>query len=111
MYKYYLLLRGRSIGTQPDGYSGWTDYAARKFVPEIGREAWGELYYEKSLTAQQVRDYDLYDAGEVAYIEYMDGYKTDGVEMRGVHGMTLHGSGSMEVSNPEGSNLKINYRR
>ena len=109
MYKYYLLLRGRSIGTQPDGAVGWTDYTARKFVPEIGREAWGELYYDRKLTDQEVRSYDLYDAGEVTYIEYMDYYKSNGIEMRGVHGMMIHGSGNMMISNPKGGNLRINF--
>lgn len=91
MYKYYLLLRGRSIGTQPDGYVGWTDYTARKEVPEIGRSAWGELYYDRKLTDDEVKAYDLYDAGQVSYVEYMDCYKAGGIEMRGVHGISVHG--------------------
>ena len=89
MYKYYLLMRGRSIGTHPKGECGWTDYTERQFVPEIGRYAWGELYYENPLTDQEVHDYELYDCGYVNYVEYMDVYKSGRMEMHGVHGMRM----------------------
>lgn len=106
MYKYYLLLRGRSIGTQPDGAVGWTDYTARKFVPEIGREAWGELYYNRKLTEHEVRSYDLYEVGQVSYVEYMDCYKDGGIEMRGVHGISIGSGGGPCVRVARGLNIQ-----
>jgi hypothetical protein len=109
MYKYYLLLRGRSIGTQPDGYVGWTDYTEQRFVPEIGRNAWGELYYDNKLTDREVKNYELFDAGPVTHIEYMDGYKTGGIEMRGIYNTTIGGSGKVTINNPKGNVLDINF--
>ena len=97
MYKYYLILRGRSIGTQPEGYVGWTDYTERRAVPEIARMAWGELYYDRELTEKEVRDYDLHSCGRVQAVEYMDVYRKDGVEMREVHGLAIGEDGGLTV--------------
>ena len=111
MYKYYLLLRGRSIGTQPDGYVGWTDYTQRKEIPEIGRGAWGELYYKRQLTDKEVHDSDLYDAGAVSYVEYMDGYNDGNVEMRGVYGLSIgSGGGPVVRMVGRGMNMFVNNR-
>lgn len=62
MYKYYLTARPRSIGTQPEGYKDWEDYDDRKYIPEIEHRAWGWILYEKRLTQDEVKRYELIDA-------------------------------------------------
>lgn len=62
MYKYYLIERPRSIGTQPDGYVDWKDYDRREFIPEIQHRAWGELLYDRRLTPEEVKRFELIDA-------------------------------------------------
>ena len=63
MYKYYLLMRPRSIGTNPKDATGWIDYDERRFIPEIGKYAWGELYFRRQLTEEEVAEYELFDGG------------------------------------------------
>ena len=58
--KYYSILRPVSIGTYPkSGLVFFLNYDRRTFVPEIGREAWGELTYERELTQEEMKSYDL----------------------------------------------------
>ena len=63
MFRYLLLMRPRSIGTQPNGYKDWIDYDERKWVPEYGVNAWGELFYDRELTPQEVAEYELFCCG------------------------------------------------
>lgn len=72
MYKYYLLMRPRSIGTNPRDVTGWVDYDDRRYIPEIGRYAWGELYYKRRLTDKEVVEYELFDCGYTSRIENRD---------------------------------------
>jgi len=72
MYKYYLLMRPRSIGTNPKDVKGWVDYDERRFIPEIGRHAWGELYYDRQLTDIEVREFELFDCGYTTQITNLD---------------------------------------
>lgn len=42
VFKYYILNRPVSIGTQPSrGLINFVNYNQRTFIGEIGREAWG----------------------------------------------------------------------
>ncbi len=60
MYVYYSLLRPVGIGTFPkEGMTGFKNYDKRTYIPEIGREAWGELYYKNQLDADTKFRYDL----------------------------------------------------
>lgn len=61
MYKYYLTMRPRSIGTQPRDLADWKDYDKRTYVEEINHKAWGELYYERRLTQDEIKRYELID--------------------------------------------------
>ena len=60
-YRYLLLRRPRSIGTQPEDYTDWIDYDERRLIPEYGVSAWGELFYNRELTTQEVADYELFE--------------------------------------------------
>lgn len=59
MYTYYIIERPISIGTQPSGFDHFDDYDKRTYIPEIGRKAWGKLYYTRELTEKEIKDYEL----------------------------------------------------
>lgn len=57
---YYMTQRPAQPGAQPK--KGLTDIQAfdsRTFIPSIGREAYALLTYDRVLTAEEVRDYEL----------------------------------------------------
>ena len=57
---YYSLLRPVGIGTYPkEGMKYFLNFDSRKYIPEIGREAWGILYYDRQLSEKEKADYDL----------------------------------------------------
>ena len=59
-YRYYILNRPVSIGTQPmRGFVSFENYDQRTFIPQIGREAWGSILYDRELTDKEVREYEL----------------------------------------------------
>ena len=58
--KYYSILRPVSIGTSPkNGMLCFENYDHRKFIPEINREAWGDVTYDRELTESELISYDL----------------------------------------------------
>ena len=57
--KYYLLYRPPMPGTIPRGCIEIMDFGKKKFVEEIGREAWGYVIYERELTQKEINDYEL----------------------------------------------------
>lgn len=59
MKKYYILHRPVGIGTQPSGFADFANFGYRTYIPEIGREAWGWLKYDRELTEKELRDYEL----------------------------------------------------
>lgn len=60
IYEYFSVLRPVSIGTCPKaGLVNFENYERRRYVPEIGREAWGRLWYDRPLTDSEQRSYDL----------------------------------------------------
>lgn len=59
-YKYYSTQRPVGIGTYPrEGMQSFINYEKRTYVDAIGREAWGELTYNRPLTQQELAEYEL----------------------------------------------------
>lgn len=59
-HAYYSILRPVGIGTYPkEGMVDYLNFDSRKYIPEIGREAWGILYYDRELSEKEKTDYDL----------------------------------------------------
>lgn len=60
MNVYYSTLRPVSIGTYPkDGMVDFENFDKRRYVKEIDHEAWGILHYDRKLTEEECRSYDL----------------------------------------------------
>jgi hypothetical protein len=66
MYKYFSTQRPISIGTFPKSTDNRViaieNFNNRKYVDEIGREAWGLIKYEKPLSDKQINEYELVKA-------------------------------------------------
>ena len=61
---YYTLFRPPMIGAIPrHGLTEIDDFDERKFVPSIGREAWGKVTYNRELTNKEISDYELMPEG------------------------------------------------
>lgn len=61
--KYYSIMRPFGIGTCPKrGLIDVENFDRREFVKEIGRKAWGYALYNRELTEEEVRDYELVKA-------------------------------------------------
>lgn len=59
-FKYYSTHRPFDLGTFPrQNMIDFTNYDNRKYVDDIGREAWGEITYSEPLTEQQLNDYEF----------------------------------------------------
>ena len=61
IYRYFSPLRPISPGTFPNTEMliKIHNYDSRKFVENIGREAWGYADYSEPLTKGQINDYEL----------------------------------------------------
>lgn len=62
MVRYYSILRPVGIGTFPKypyKVLEIVNFDYRKYVPEIGREAWGYIVYESEIAETDARSYDL----------------------------------------------------
>lgn len=71
VFKYYILNRPVSIGTQPSrGLINFVNYNQRTFIGEIGREAWGMLKYNRELTDSEVENYELKRGGRNEKSDY-----------------------------------------
>lgn len=46
-YRYYFTARPPSLGTQPSGYTNVVAFDNKQYVPDIGKEAWGYVEYDK----------------------------------------------------------------
>ena len=64
-HKYYSIMRPIGIGTYPAGahVSNIVNFHERKYVPEIGREAWGYIEFSHTLSKQNQIDYELLPGG------------------------------------------------
>ena len=57
---YYSTLRPVSIGTYPkEGMVKFKNFDKRTYIPDIEREAWGYLEYDRELTRKEMESYDL----------------------------------------------------
>lgn len=57
---YYSILRPVSLGTFPkQGCLDFENFEERTYIEEIGRGAWGKLYYNRKLTPEEKIGYDL----------------------------------------------------
>lgn len=61
VYRYYSLLRPVAPGTYPrvSEAKNIVNFDDRTFIEDISRYAWGYVEYEKELSSEEVRDYDL----------------------------------------------------
>ena len=58
--QYYSIHRPVGPGTFPkDGMIGFINYDRRTFIPEIGREAWATLAFDRELTRKEMESYEL----------------------------------------------------
>ena len=58
--KYYSILRPVSIGTYPrEGVTEIYNYDTRTYIEDIDRPAWGWIEYNRALTPEEARSYDL----------------------------------------------------
>ena len=74
-FKYYSVSRPVGIGTYPvDGMLTFVNYNERTFVDTLGREAWGEIFYNRELSEKELSNYELMPVPEDKTIE-IDGYK------------------------------------
>ena len=64
-HKYYSIMRPIGIGTYPTGarVTNIVNFHERKYVPEIGREAWGYIEFSHTLSKQNQISYELLPGG------------------------------------------------
>ena len=64
-HRYYSIMRPISIGTYPTGarVTNIVNFHERKYVPEIGREAWGYIEFSHTLSKQNQISYELLPGG------------------------------------------------
>lgn len=63
--RYYSIMRPIGIGTYPTGarVANIVNFHERKYVPEIGREAWGYIEFSHTLSKQNQISYELLPGG------------------------------------------------
>ena len=63
--RYYSIMRPIGIGTYPTGarVTNIVNFHERKYVPEIGREAWGYIEFSHTLSKQNQISYELLPGG------------------------------------------------
>lgn len=64
MYRYYTLYRPPTLGAVPRGFASVVEFDARRYVDEIGREAWGYIEYENPIPPKDVIAYELCAVGK-----------------------------------------------
>ena len=62
MYKYYMLMRPFGPGCQPRGSVDMWPLDGETVIPEIGHHAWAIVWYERRLTDEELRDYEMVEA-------------------------------------------------
>ncbi len=43
------------------------DYGKKRFVPEVGKNAWGNVDYEHALSTAEIADYELFPYPKTDY--------------------------------------------
>ena len=85
--RYYSLHRPVSIGTAPAaGLVSFENFEGRRFVDEIGREAWGVLEYDRELTEDECFDYELFSAKLRTWFRVITSVPDSGLIRSGIHG-------------------------
>ncbi len=56
-YRYYLTSRPPSPGAQPSGYTNVVTFDDKQYIPDIGKDAWGYVEYDKPVSNPD--DWDL----------------------------------------------------
>lgn len=59
MHTYYMILRPVGIGSQPKGFLNYQNYDRRTYIPAINHEAWGEVTYDRQLSAEEIKAFDM----------------------------------------------------
>ena len=59
MHTYYMILRPVGIGSQPKGFLNYQNYDRRTYIPAISHEAWGEITYDRKLSPEEIKAYDM----------------------------------------------------
>ena len=64
-HRYYSIMRPIGIGTYPTGarVTNIVNFHERKYVDEIGREAWGYIEFSHTLSKKYQMDYELLPGG------------------------------------------------
>ena len=64
-HRYYSIMRPIGIGTYPTGarVTNIVNFHERKYVPEIGREAWGYIEFSHTLSKENQINYELLPGG------------------------------------------------
>lgn len=65
VYRYYTLYRPPMPGGIPKGAVEVRTMGSRPYISEIGHTAWGYVDYDRPLTRQEIRDYELASANLV----------------------------------------------
>lgn len=58
-YRYYCLMRPVGPGAVPRGFTDWGELDHTVVIPSIDHGAWGWVEYERQLTPQEIRYYEL----------------------------------------------------
>jgi hypothetical protein len=61
-YKYYLLHRPLDIGTAPNDFIESSSFGIKQRVLKDGTEAWGTVTYDRKLTDEEVKKFELLEA-------------------------------------------------
>jgi hypothetical protein len=56
---YYMIMRPMGPGCQPSGFIEWEECDGETVIPAINRTAWAWLLYDRKLTPEEIRDYEL----------------------------------------------------
>lgn len=65
-HRYYLTQRGIAPGCQPKGFSSWVDTPEGKLT--TGVQCYGYVEYERELTPEEIREYELTPHGKGVYL-------------------------------------------
>ena len=65
VYRYYTLYRPPMKGGIPEGFVDIRVMGSRPYIEEIGHTAWGYVDYDRMLTRQEIRQYELAPANMV----------------------------------------------
>lgn len=78
LYRYYLTLRPPSPGAQPKGFINAVSFDEKKYIDDIGREAWGYVEYDRPI--ENPEEWDMVpDKNTIANIG-MDNVKKQEIE-------------------------------